>query len=369
MVVRSPQGLTRWLSRRPGDDGIRELSAPHSFGGDEAGEAAYADQFSVDDAYIDSVSRGLRRVLDDLHADRSGAALELGCGTGIFSRSLVRTGLYPVYVLTDMSPRFLRLTRDHLAAQNGAAVEYVVLSTEDIRRWPRRSLSLIALRYVLHHVLDWRGFLDTAARRLRPGGVLTFEEPCSDGYLLQMMLVDVLRRLPEVAESGEQVRRDLDFFVSTTKWYLSTGVDKAPSEDKHVFRVSEVVDVCRRAGLAVRFYPNLGYDALATRDEPVRTYFVDEFRHNLRVNFGFGEETMAMFERHLAPVCAGIADLSGLTMGPYVKGVFACRRPHRPVRRARYAVEDAATAGLRRAYRSGRRRVGAELRRAGLRRP
>ena len=55
---------------------------------------------------------------------------------------------------------------------------YALLMAEDVDRLPAESLSLIVMRSTLHHVLDVDRFIRHAARALRTGGVLSFEEPC-----------------------------------------------------------------------------------------------------------------------------------------------------------------------------------------------
>lgn len=335
--------LEGWLSALPLHDGIRQVSEARHFGNQESGEAAYAEQFVVDDAYEEAVGAGLAALLDCIGADRSAPALEVGAGTGIFSRALVARGGYPACFITDMSPRFLELTRKSMgAAVDHQRVEFVMLSSEDIGRWPKETLSLVALRFVLHHVLDWQAFIHQAALLLRPGGVLVVEEPCADGYLLQAALANMARRSPAVAaELTPAARHDLDFFVDTTLWYLRTGVDKRESEDKHVFALAQLLGTFRDAGLEPTFLQNRGFDsALSGRPLPAE-YFVQEFRHNLAVNFGFGSETMDLFERHLAPACSDLSLVDGEVNGPVVRGVVAARRPAAGGRRPWALVSNA----------------------------
>ena len=361
--TRRSSALEEWLARFPESDGVREISQPRTFGG-SGGEDEYAKQFVVDGAYERSLAVGLDRVLRAAGADAGGPALELGCGTGIFTRALVEGTRYPGYYVSDMSAEFLKLTRDTIPKRRAGGVDYVVLATEEINRWPKRSLSLVALRYVLHHVLDWEAFLSAAASLLRPGGVLTFEEPCADGFLLQAQMVNTARKQPGVADTlGPQVHKDLDLFLGMTFWYLRTGVDKHLSEDKHVFSVSRLSGVCRDLGLETTFYPNMGYEMLETASQPAPSYFLDEFRHNFKVNFGFGDETMAFFEERVAPACAELADISGAVNGPCVKGVFVCKQPDRPLRRAVLAGKRGARRFGARGYRYGRRKAGGLRRR------
>ena len=108
-------------------------------------------------------------------ADHSAPALEIGAGTGIFSRPLVRRPS-TAYFVTDTSPYFLRVTRSSILERQRQAV-YVVLSGDELHRWPAGTVSLVALRYTLHHVLEWERFVHSraAARprwRARPRGTV-----------------------------------------------------------------------------------------------------------------------------------------------------------------------------------------------------
>jgi SAM-dependent methyltransferase len=323
------ESLEQWIAGFPETDGIRYLSSARSFGGTDVGEDDYAQQFTVGDDYIARLGEGIAHVLRLAEADFRHGALEIGCGTGIFTRGLITATKYAAYYISDMSPRFVEGTRravNRHAADK--AVHYLVLSSEAFNVWPEQSLSLIALRYVLHHVLDWQEFIRHASRLLVPGGVLVIEEPCTDGYLLQVMLMKTLQAKLDQLTCSEQTRSEIDFFISTILWYLRTDVDKSDSEDKHLFQPTQLFALGQELGLRTRLYQNLGFDTVAAQQGPSRTYFEDEFRHNLKVNFGFGDETMELFETHLLPSCGLLQTVSGATNGPIVKGVFTFTKSH-----------------------------------------
>lgn len=369
-----------WLESFPEHDGIRLLSPPRHFGGTEGGEADYAEQFVVDEEFERQMGAGLVRALNDVGAERGGPALELGSGTGIFSRGLIAATDYPSYLISDMSPDFLALTRKSLASIPAAdRAEYLCLNTDDLGSWPAATLSMVALRFALHHVLDWERFIAEAAQCLRPGGVFVLEEPFADGYLLQAALADQLLRSPApVDDLTNEVRADLRFFVDTTYWYLRTGVDKELSEDKHVFPAHQLLEVCRVAGLEPVLYPNVGFEHGLDGTAREAGYFEAEFRHNLKVNFGFGDETMAFFDRYLAPVCCGMELLDGAQRGPLVHGVVVARRTGdaagtvpattaSKVRAAARSTADKVPVGLRAKVPVGVRRRVSDLMRQGSR--
>lgn len=326
MPAASAQLLEDWLARLPVSDGAHLASRPVHFGNDEAGEASYATQFARDDAAERRMANSLGRALS--LAGTGAPALELGAGTGIFSRALVLGTMYPTYFITDTSLEFLTRTRSTLEELgSGRDIRYVVLSGDELHTWPEQTLSLVALRFTLHHVLDWRRFIGIAARLLVPGGALTFEEPCADGFLLQAALANLARRNRKLRRRAyASVRRDLDFFVGTTLYYARDDVDKAASEDKHVFAVYSLLEACRLAGLTPKLYPNQGFADALDPDAPGRCDFTAEFRHNLAVNFGFSGRTMDFFEEEIAPACHDL-NLNPAGGGPVVRAVVVASKP------------------------------------------
>lgn len=324
-----PSLLDRWWKQLPERDGIRLVSTPIRFGGGAGGEQAYAEQFARDEALERNIAAGLQRVLSV--ADRSGPALEIGAGTGILTRPLIAATSYPQYFISDTSLEFLRRTRESVPTPSGRQVDFVTLSGDELDRWPEATLSLVVLRYTLHHVLDWQGFVATAARLLRPGGVLLCEEPCADGFVLQAGMANVLRHSPRLlSKAAKPVRRDLDFFVSTTLFYARSGLDKSAAEDKHLFATYQLLNVCRSCGLEPTLFPNEGLDGRLDPDQPVASPFRAEFRHNLAVNFGFDATTLEFCEEHLLPACEELAGLTPTGGGPVVKAVLRAIKPPVP---------------------------------------
>ena len=262
-------------------------------------------------------------------ADRASPALEIGAGTGILSRPLVAHTDYPAYFVTDTSPDFLRLTRSTIMAPSAdKRIEYVVLSGDELDRWPARSFSLVVLRYTLHHVLDWQRFVHVASGLLVPGGMLALEEPCADGFLLQAALADVLRHSSGARRKmSRSVRRDLEFMVGTTYFYADAAADKSTAEDKHLFPAFRLLEVCREAGLVPRLYPNQGIDGGLASPNTGHGSFAVDFRHNLAVNFGFGQDTLEFFDRYLAETCERLAHLDPSGGGPIVRAVLVAEKP------------------------------------------
>jgi ubiquinone/menaquinone biosynthesis C-methylase UbiE len=97
-------------------------------------------------------------------------ALELGCGTGLFTRELAKTGASVTAI--DLSPELLELAKAALPAAN---VDWR-LADACATGLELASFDFVLGSSVLHH-LDLKGALAEAWRLLKPGGQLRFTEP------------------------------------------------------------------------------------------------------------------------------------------------------------------------------------------------
>ena len=97
-------------------------------------------------------------------------ALEIGCGIGIFTSILARSGAGITAV--DLSPDLAERAR----AQNPAAnVTYLVMNVEKLE-FPDNFFNCVYGSSVLHH-LDLQKALPEMLRVLKPGGTFVFTEP------------------------------------------------------------------------------------------------------------------------------------------------------------------------------------------------
>ncbi|MDD2804839.1 MAG: class I SAM-dependent methyltransferase [Elusimicrobiales bacterium] len=97
-------------------------------------------------------------------------ALEIGCGTGIFTSLLSRSGASVTAV--DLSPELIGLARERHSAPN---VNFVEMNVEKLA-FPDDSFDCLCGSSVLHH-LDLRKALPEMLRVLKPGGAFVFTEP------------------------------------------------------------------------------------------------------------------------------------------------------------------------------------------------
>ncbi len=111
-------------------------------------------------------------MLDGVALPRGASMLDLGCGTGWTSLFLAESG-YRV-VGHDLVPANVEIARDR-AARWGSAARFEVADMEALPAGEH--VDAILLYDALHHSKRQRAVLESAARRLRPGGWLLIGEP------------------------------------------------------------------------------------------------------------------------------------------------------------------------------------------------
>jgi 2-polyprenyl-6-hydroxyphenyl methylase / 3-demethylubiquinone-9 3-methyltransferase len=94
-------------------------------------------------------------------------ALDVGCGGGILSEALARTGAEVLGI--DLAPAVLEVATLH-ALEAGVAVKYRGIAVEDLAREQPQSFDLITCMEMLEHVPDPAGILQALATLVRPGG-------------------------------------------------------------------------------------------------------------------------------------------------------------------------------------------------------
>jgi|SRR5215213_4576533 len=141
----------------------------------------------VSDTYHDYLRRHLPH-----HCEN---ALDIGCGTGEFTRLLA--GQASAVLAVDLSPQMIRLARQHSA--NHPNIEYVL---GDVMRLslPAESYDCIVSLATLHH-LPLEQALSKMKNALKPHGVLIIHDLVADDGLADKLtsalayLVSVMRRI------------------------------------------------------------------------------------------------------------------------------------------------------------------------------
>jgi 2-polyprenyl-6-hydroxyphenyl methylase/3-demethylubiquinone-9 3-methyltransferase len=94
--------------------------------------------------------------------------LDIGCGGGILSEAMARLGASVTGI--DVVDRNLRIAAHH-AEQEGLAIDYRCIAAEDLAR-EGHVFDVVLNMEVVEHVMDLPLFLKSAAKLVRPGGLM-----------------------------------------------------------------------------------------------------------------------------------------------------------------------------------------------------
>ncbi|MFL5175591.1 MAG: class I SAM-dependent methyltransferase [Microvirga sp.] len=280
-----------WLRSLPRRGAYHALSPHRPY---ETAEEGY-DRDAAPSLYAGELLTGM---LSAVAPDLSGLCLEIGCGTGYLTCGLVDSGRFERYLVTDGSERFLDLTRAKLARIGRLeTVDFAVFNGDDLGEIAFDRFALIALRSVLHHIADYRGFFAGLARRLKAGGVIAMLEPRAEFFLMTATLLGFLPALAEkdgaplsAAELGH-----VRLFDATTRFYLDRTSDKTGAEDRYAFTTEELAGLASENGLS---FHRMGAEG--------KTAYGDDLVSYLAYCMSFPDELMAKVKRLLGPSARGI---------------------------------------------------------------
>jgi ubiquinone/menaquinone biosynthesis C-methylase UbiE len=321
--MKNQQQESPFLSQFPRKKGYIRISEQRRFAHDES---AYDSQYQNEPADL-APGKGLVALVEKHQGNTQSPALEIGCGTGLLSVGLVASRLYSEVLLTDPSEAFLEITRSKLERQGlfNENVHLGVLRAEEINRLPSCFFSLVTLRSTLHHIFDYREFLHTAFNLLRPGGIIAFQEPCAEGYILMGAIAQFIPLVLEkrgIGLSKAQLQK-ITIFVQTMSYYARQDVDKKNAEDKHLFRIDEILIIGREHGVDFHFYNNCPFEVFA---EPVHNSNKESFRifffNYLRYCMSFDTALTNLIEKHFGEYTDFINDKAFQDNSPSLHGVF-----------------------------------------------
>ena len=104
------------------------------------------------------------------HLKKTDQVLEIGCGTGYFTREIVKTGAMVTAI--DISPELLDIAKKEIASDN---VRFMIDNAYNMS-FPNNSFDSIVGSSVLHH-LEIGKAITEMFRVLKPGGSMFFTEP------------------------------------------------------------------------------------------------------------------------------------------------------------------------------------------------
>jgi SAM-dependent methyltransferase len=326
-----PSELSRWIAGTPALGRFRLFSAPVAF---EMPEEEYERRIGA--RHGGGEGEAVFRLFRHLGGDTRGAALELGCGGGAATVGFVGAAHEMEIIVTDPSPAFLRIVEEKLrrAERARAGITLGTLSAEELGRLPRGTLDLVFLQACLHHVLDPRRFLEDAAAALKPGGVLIFEEPFAEGYLMLAMAAELLLALDRKAVTLRGADRDrLRGMLDGIYFQCDRTRRKDEAEDKHCFLTDDLLSACWRTFADVHFFRNQSFASIAQLSEVAdaslaascRGSLVDYARAFMVHHHLVSEPAVRAFDGHVAPALARVDRLFRNGDGPTMFATVACK--------------------------------------------
>jgi malonyl-CoA O-methyltransferase len=130
---------------------------------------AAAESYELHAGLQRAVADHLARFLPQLERPR---VLELGCGTGLFSRHLVSRYPDGSFVLTDAAPAMIAECRRNLAPAKAAHISYEVMDAGEAGGYA--GLDLIVSSMTLHWLSDPGRSLERLRGLLAPDGILLY---------------------------------------------------------------------------------------------------------------------------------------------------------------------------------------------------
>jgi malonyl-CoA O-methyltransferase len=131
--------------------------------------SARAESYESHAGLQSAVAARLAGFLPELTRPR---VLELGCGTGLFSRHLVRRYPEGRFVMTDVAPAMIAECRRNLASLSPAQISYEVMDAG--QAGGHAGLDLIVSSMTLHWLADPVSSLERLRWLLNPGGLLLY---------------------------------------------------------------------------------------------------------------------------------------------------------------------------------------------------
>ncbi len=138
---------------------------------------ARAESYELNAGLQRAVADRLARLLPELPSPR---VLELGCGTGLLSRHLIKRYPDGSFVLTDVAPAMIAQCRRNLAPSGTQHISFEVMDAGEAGG--HADLDLIVSSMTLHWLADPVASVERLRRFLAPGGMLLYATLGTDSF-------------------------------------------------------------------------------------------------------------------------------------------------------------------------------------------
>jgi glycosyltransferase involved in cell wall biosynthesis/ubiquinone/menaquinone biosynthesis C-methylase UbiE len=339
--------VNNWLHNAPSGDSIYYLTSPREYQHEETG---YDAQYGIEHDDF-TYGNGLCNLMISHKCDLSAPALEIGCGTGILTLGICQKNPFPLFIASDASPAFLHIVKNKLE-QTGNFTERVRLAVIDgdaLTHAPKQSFSLIVLKATLHHIIDPGQFIKKTSELLVPNGMLVFHEPFWEGSVLLGLMAQTLmdkkysrfsrklwrgviraftsmpnRYTRKVTQESHFVR--LQLLIDTMKAAARRDIDKSTWEDKHLFKVSDIMKWGHGANLDVDFIPNREFNEFADNaDNETFSYRKFIFTYISKC-MNYGDQFARDFEADMGTSFDYLDQIAANNNSPEYHGIFLFRK-------------------------------------------
>ncbi|MBS0220809.1 MAG: class I SAM-dependent methyltransferase [Proteobacteria bacterium] len=243
--------LNNWLQKLPQERGIHSLS-------DNSPYAHSEDDY--DSHYGHSDGDNIDKIVGTYILDAAGfvpeTILEVACGSGHLTCSLLYDGRVKRLVASDASERFLEITKRKAGRLPTCdRLDLVRLADADFDAIPAGVFDAIMMRSALHHFVDFKGVAATLVSKLKPGGGLFMLEPRADFHIASSLILKCAKA--KATHGGlswtETHQLHTQLFIDSAEFYLNrTRTDKAFAEDKYVFHLDELLEIADLTGTTLR---------------------------------------------------------------------------------------------------------------------
>jgi malonyl-CoA O-methyltransferase len=148
---------------------------------------ARAESYDLNAGLQASIAARLAELLPALDRPK---VLELGCGTGLFSRHLIERYPDGSFVLTDASPAMLAECRRNVAGTGAQRIEFTIMDAS--RPGMLGRFDVIATSMTLHWLPEQRASLERIVHLLAPSGVLLYAALGPESFVEWRAVLDVL---------------------------------------------------------------------------------------------------------------------------------------------------------------------------------
>jgi SAM-dependent methyltransferase len=141
-----------------------------------------------------------RSLMEQIGIRPQGDVLEIACGSGKLTASMLATGCFASIHCGDISPEFMRIMARRIGGiKTPTCVEKYLF---DANRLPfvDQSFDFVFGNSVLHHLAEFEKTIEDAFRVLKPGGAAMFGEPLFDSHAMVSLAAGLIARSPNALE-------------------------------------------------------------------------------------------------------------------------------------------------------------------------